>query len=57
MLAGKVALANFGTNMGKLGFNILEFSPDQPDEMGLFSKGVVPPAGGGGSQSVFYAEA
>ena len=31
--------------MGREGFNILEFVPDQPDEMSLWPKGVVAPCG------------
>ena len=35
-------------------FNALQIFADQPDELGLWPKGVVPRlAGGGGSQSVF----
>ena len=30
-------------NVSIPGFNALDFSPDQPDEMGLWPKGVVPP--------------
>ena len=40
MLAWKVALTNTGASMGAAGFNAVKFFPDQPDEMGLWSKGV-----------------
>ena len=54
MQAWKMALKNTGASMGNVEFNILEFFPDQPDEMGLRSKGELPPiAGDGGSQSLF----
>ena len=39
MKTWEVALANFGTSMGSERFNSLEFSPDQPDEIGLREKG------------------
>ncbi len=43
MRAGKATLANFGTSMGNAGFNALDFSPDHPDEMGLWPKGDATP--------------
>ena len=54
MLAWKVTPANAGASMGNVRFNILEFFPKQPDELGLWLKGELPPiAGDGGSRSVF----
>ena len=34
MRTWKVALANSGASLGREEFNILEFFPDPPDEMG-----------------------
>ena len=34
---------NFGTGMGRERFNAVDFFPDQPDEMGMWPKGVLPP--------------
>ena len=43
MRAWKEALASSGARMRREEFNILEFSPHQPDEMWLWTKGVVRP--------------
>ena len=43
MRAWKEALASSGARMRREEFNILEFSPDQPDEMGLWPKGASTP--------------
>jgi len=42
VLAWKVIPDNTGASMGMVGFNAVEFLPDQPDEMGLWPKGVCP---------------
>ncbi len=44
----KVTPANSGASMGRERFNALEFFPDQPEEMGWWSKGVVHTGAGGG---------
>ena len=40
MRAGEVALASSGVSLDKQGSNTSEFFPQQPDQMGLWPKGV-----------------
>ena len=48
MRAWKVELVDSGASKCMAGFNAVEFSPDHPDELGLWSKGVVPSIASGG---------
>ena len=41
-----------GGDVGKQGFNTLKFFPDQPDEMGLWPRGVLPGLAGGGGKPI-----
>jgi len=48
MRVRRMALADSGASVRKEGFKAVNFIPDQPDEMGLWPKGVVPAIASGG---------